>query len=115
MQRPAVAAGRDLGIGLRRLRQREIRRLGDHRPQFRVERIDALEIDAREPLGGELAGFDPARELRDRRESDVGIAGRQGVDEARLRTNASRVGSGRRSSCAGVQTVAGATSGSRAT
>ena len=74
VQRTAIAAGGDLGVGLLRLRQRMIRRLGDHRPQLRIERVDALQVDAREPIGGDLLLFDPARELRHRGKRDVGVA-----------------------------------------
>ena len=51
-----------------------IAREGDDAAEFRIEALEALEIDAGQPLGGELAVFDPAREVRDRREGDVFVA-----------------------------------------
>ena len=42
--------------------------------QCGVEALEAVEVDAGEPLGGELAGVDPAAELGDAGEGDVVIA-----------------------------------------
>ena len=42
VQRTAVLPGRDLGVGLLRLRQREVRRQRDDAAQLRIERVDAL-------------------------------------------------------------------------
>ena len=38
------------------------------------KRCEAIEVDVGEAFGGELAGFDPAGEMRDGREGDVGVA-----------------------------------------
>ena len=48
VQRPAVAAGRDLRLGRTRLAQGEIRRHGNERVQLRLERLDARELGAHE-------------------------------------------------------------------
>ena len=64
VQRPAILACRDLLVGLPRLRQRQLARERDDAVQLRVEALQSVQIDVREPLRGDLALLDPARELR---------------------------------------------------
>ena len=77
VQRAAIFAGGDFGVGLLRLCEGVIARERDDATQLGIEALQALEIDAGEALGGELARFDPARKLGDRREGDVFVVGGQ--------------------------------------
>src|SRR3569833_2257506 len=45
--------------------------------QFRIEALEAIEVNGGEAFGGDLAGLDPTRELRDGGEGDVRFAGRK--------------------------------------
>ena len=59
------------------------------------KRCEAVEVDVGEALGGELAGLDPARELRDGGEGDVVVVGGQRAGRrACVRTKRSRAGRG---------------------
>ena len=64
---PPVLAGRELLIRFLCLRQRGIAHQGDHAAQLGIEPIYAIEVDASQPFGGELPGFDPTCESGDRR------------------------------------------------
>ena len=79
VQRAAILAGGDLQVRLLGLRQGQVAGERDDAAQLGVEALDAVQIDAREALGGELARLDPARELGQRREGDVRIGGGQRV------------------------------------
>ena len=80
--------------------------------QLRIEALDAIEIDLRQPLGGELCALDPARELRDRREGDVGVARRAaGRDRSRCARSGRASGRGAGPASTGFQRVAGASVG----
>ena len=79
VQRTAILAGSDLQVRLFGLRQGQVAGERDHAAQLGVEALDAVQIDAREALGGEFARLDPVRELRHRREGKVLIGGRQRV------------------------------------
>ena len=61
----------------RACREREVGRERDDRAELRVEPLDPLEIDVRQSLRRQLLRLDPARELRDGREGDVGVARRE--------------------------------------
>ena len=74
MQRPAILARGDFLIGFLRLCERVICRERDDATQLGIEALNALEIDARESLGTERPGLDPAREFTHRRESDIVVA-----------------------------------------
>jgi hypothetical protein len=82
VQRAAILAGGDLGVGGFRLLERQVAGERDDAAQLGVEALQAVEVDVGEALGGELARLDPARKLRERGEGDVGIARgqRAGVD-----------------------------------
>ncbi len=56
MQRPAHPAGGPLGIARAGLGDRGIGRERDEGVELRIDRADAVEIDARQPLAGERAG-----------------------------------------------------------
>ncbi len=74
VKRATIAAGGDLAVGLPGLRERLIFGERDDAVQRRVEALEAIEIDAGEPLRCELARVNPAAELRDAGEGDVVIA-----------------------------------------
>jgi len=50
---------------------------GDDAAELGIELLDAAKVNLREALGGELALLDPAGELRDGGEGDVGFVGGQ--------------------------------------
>ena len=77
VERPAIFAGGDLRVGALRLLQREIARERDGAAQLRVEALEAIEIDLRQPRGGERARLDPAGERAHRRIGDVRLVARQ--------------------------------------
>src|SRR5437762_386166 len=88
LERAAVFSSGDFGVGFFGLRKSKIAREGDDAAEFRIELLDAIEINVREALGREFALLDPARELGDRREGDIGVVRREragigvGADEA---------------------------------
>ena len=73
VQRPTIVAGSNFLIGFFGLRQCMVGGERDDATQLRIETLDALEIDARKPLGGQRAGLDPARKFAHWREGDVVI------------------------------------------
>ena len=77
VQRPAILSRRDLCVRLLRLLQRQLARQRDHAMQLGIELLQPLQINIREPLGGELARLDPARELSHGRERNIFVARRQ--------------------------------------
>jgi len=77
VQRAAVLAGGDLGVGLPGLRERQVAGQGDDGVDLGLEPLEALEVDPGQPLGGQLAGLDPARLLGHRREREVVVPGGQ--------------------------------------
>ena len=93
MERTAVAAGRDLGVGLLRLGEGQLTREGDGAVDLRLEALETLEVDPGQALRGEDAGLDPAGEGRESGEGDVLVAARQ----RRRRTGAAHEPASRRS------------------
>src|SRR5437868_6404340 len=77
VQRTAVPAGGDLFICFLRLRKSQVGRQRNDAAQLRIETLDTVEIDLREPFRLELALLNPAGELSDGCESDVFILGRK--------------------------------------
>ena len=77
--------------------------------------LDPVEIDAGEPLGGELARFDPAGELGDGRVGDRGIVARERGRVARGADEAVAAGPASGATSSGFQRVAGATVSGSAT
>ena len=110
VQWAAILACRDLGVGLLRLREREVLRQRDDAAQLAVVLRDAVEIDVGEPRRRELLLLDPSREMRDRCERDVGVVRRQrpGVVRAAHETIVRRTGA-RVPGSTGFQIVAGCT------
>src|SRR5579862_6983812 len=74
MQRSAIFARGNFAIGLFGLSEREITRLRNDATEFRVEAMDALEVNLRQPFGRQLSLAQPARELRHGREGNILIA-----------------------------------------
>ena len=77
VQRAAVFSGGDFFVGLFGLGEREIARKRNDAAQLGIELLDAAEVDLREALGSKFALLDPAGELRDGSEGDVGVVRRQ--------------------------------------
>ena len=75
VKRTAIFSGGDFCVGLFGLGEGEIAGEGDDAAELGIELLDAAQIDVREALGGEFALFDPARELGDWGEGDVGVVG----------------------------------------
>ena len=73
MQGAAVATRGDFGVGLLCPRERMIGGLRNDRPELRIERVDALQVNAGEPIRGDLLRLDPAREIGDRCKRDVRV------------------------------------------
>src|SRR5882757_10107989 len=59
MQRAAILASGDLLVCFFRLSQRQFAGERDHTMQLAVSLLQSLEIDLRQPLGGQLATLDP--------------------------------------------------------
>jgi len=57
-------SGGDLAVGLSSLRQSQVAREGDDATQLWIEALEAIQIQSREALRGELARFYPSGELR---------------------------------------------------
>ena len=74
VQRAAVLALRDLGVGLFCLGQGNVARERDDAMELLVELGDSCQVDICQALGAQLAMLDPARELRDRGKGDVIVA-----------------------------------------
>jgi hypothetical protein len=70
----SIMARGDFLIRLPGLGEGEVFGEGDNAAQFGIEALEAVEVDVGEALGGELARFDPAGELCDGCERDVGVA-----------------------------------------
>ena len=68
VQRPAILARGDLGVGLRGLLERQILGERDDALQQRVEPLEPAEIELRQLGRAELAGADQGRKLGDRQE-----------------------------------------------
>ena len=65
VKRAAIFAGGYFTIGLARLFESVIFGQRDYAAQFRIEALKAIQIDAGESLGGDLARLDPAGKLLD--------------------------------------------------
>ena len=116
VQRATIAAGGDLAIGLLGLLERMVFGERDDAAQRGIEALEAIEIDAGEPLGGELARMDPAAELGDVGEGDVVIARwAEARKAAGAGTKWSCCGGGGMPGSMGFHCVAGASGGSSAT
>src|SRR5262249_19173177 len=74
VQRAAIVSGGNFGVGLLGLLEGEVAGERDDAVEFGVELLESIEVDIGEPLGGELAVFDPLRKLRDGGEGDVFVA-----------------------------------------
>ena len=85
MQRATVLPCRNFRIGLPGPRQRVIARQRDDAAQLGIEFLQTIEINLREPLGCELAIFDPLREVRDGGKRDVVVlfGQRPGIRQSR--------------------------------
>ena len=71
MQRAAILARGDLGVGLRRAARARAPRVSVMTARsLRLEALDAIEVDRGQPLRGQLARLDPARQRGHRREGD---------------------------------------------
>ncbi len=110
VERAAVLSGRDLGVGApapARARVSVVSVMTQR--SFAVEAGEPVEVDARQPLGGQRPRLDPARQRGDRRERDVLVLLRQRAGVApRSRTKRSREGPGATPGIIGFQSVAGA-------
>ena len=94
VQRSAVLAGGNLAVGLPCLFQCLFLHQRDHAQQLGVMALDAVDVDLRQALGTELARADPVRQVRDRRERDRLVAGRQRPDPGTAGDEAVTRGSG---------------------
>ena len=77
VQRAAVLAARELGVGAARGGERVVARDGDAAQELRLVALEPLEVERRQPLGAQLLRLDPARQRRQRGERDVLVARRQ--------------------------------------
>ncbi len=75
MERAAVVAGGDLGVGGFGLLEGVVAGEGDDAVDFWIEPLDAFQVDVGEACAGEFAGFDPAAEMMDRGEGDGFVGG----------------------------------------
>ena len=77
VQRSAIMAGGNFGVGLAGLVESVFAREGDDAVQFGIKALDAANVDFSQARGGELAALDPARKLGDGCEGDVFFSGRK--------------------------------------
>ena len=94
VQRAAIMSRGDLAIGLLGLRQGKIARKSDDAAQFGIEAIQPVKVQVGEPLGSELACFDPARKVGERSEGDVHVVGGKRDGRARGADEAIAIGAG---------------------
>ena len=74
VQWATIFSGGDFCVGLFRLFQREVAGQRDYAVQLGIKPLEAFQINVGEALGGELSGFDPARELSDGGKGNVFVA-----------------------------------------
>jgi len=77
VERPPVFAGGDFCVGFFCLRKSEVAREGDDAAEFRIELLDAMDVDVGEALGSKFALLNPARESGDGSVCDVGVVRRE--------------------------------------
>ncbi len=82
MQWTAILSRGDFLVRLFSLLERQVARDRDGAPQLRIEPLQPFQINARQPFRSKLTFFNPARELSDRRERNVGIGSGKGTVNA---------------------------------